>query len=108
MTANLSLSRWWGIIVKEFIQLKRDRLTFGMIIGIPIMQLLLFGFAINSDPKVLPTAVIDADHSEFSRSFVRGLENTGYFRVTKTLDTEREGDILLSRGEVQFVVNIPQ
>src|SRR6266496_3543358 len=107
MTSNLSLSRWWGIIVKEFIQLKRDRLTFGMIIGIPIMQLLLFGFAINSDPKVLPTAVIVADSSEFSRSFIRGLENTGYFRVVKILDTEAEGDALLSAGKVQFVVIIP-
>jgi ABC-2 type transport system permease protein len=107
LTSNLSLSRWWGIIVKEFIQLKRDRLTFGMIIGIPIIQLTLFGFAINSDPKVLPTAVINADSSEFSRSFVRGMENTGYFRVVKILDSEREGDLLLSRGEVQFVVTIP-
>ena len=69
-----SFSRWWGIVIKEFIQLKRDRLTFGMIIGIPIMQLLLFGFAINSDPKRLPTAVIAADQSEFTRSFLAGME----------------------------------
>ena len=106
MTA-FSLSRWWGIVIKEFIQLKRDRLTFGMIVGIPIIQLLLFGFAINNDPKGLPTAVIAADNSEFSRAFVRGMENTGYFRVTQILDSERAGDELLTRGEVQFVVTIP-
>ena len=106
MTA-FSFSRWWGIVIKEFIQLKRDRLTFGMIVGIPIIQLLLFGFAINSDPKQLPTAVIAGEHSEFSRSFVRGLENTGYFRIVQVLDNEREGDALLTRGEVQFVLTIP-
>ena len=106
MTA-FSLSRWWGIVVKEFIQLKRDRLTFGMIVGIPIIQLLLFGFAINGDPKGLPTAIISADHSEFSRSFVHGMENTGYFRIVRILESEQEGDALLTRGEVQFVVTIP-
>ena len=102
-----SFSRWWGIVIKEFIQLKRDRLTFGMIVGIPIMQLLLFGFAINNDPKGLPTAVIAAEQSEFSRSFVRGMENTGYFRVVKVLASESEGEALLTRGEAQFVVTIP-
>ncbi|MGB0126096.1 MAG: ABC transporter permease, partial [Rhodocyclaceae bacterium] len=67
---GLSWSRWVGIILKEFIQLKRDRLTFGMIVGIPILQLVLFGFAINSDPKHLPTAVLAADNSVFSRTLV--------------------------------------
>ncbi|MGH8468908.1 MAG: ABC transporter permease [Gammaproteobacteria bacterium] len=105
--SRFSFSRWWGIVVKEFIQLKRDRLTFGMIIGIPIMQLLLFGFAINNDPKGLPTALIVQDHSDVGRSFVQGLINTGYFRLTQVLDSEREGEALLARGEVQFVVTIP-
>ena len=105
--SRFSFSRWWGIVVKEFIQLKRDRLTFGMIIGIPIIQLLLFGFAINNDPKGLPTALIVQDHSDVGRSFVQGLINTGYFRVTQVLDSEKEGEALLARGEVQFVVTIP-
>lgn len=104
---RFSYARWWGIVVKEFIQLKRDRLTFGMIIGIPILQLLLFGFAINNDPKDLPTAVIVQDPSDLSRRFLHGLASTGYFRITETLDSEREGDRLLARGEVQFVVTIP-
>ena len=71
MTLNgLSLSRWIGIIVKEFIQLKRDRLTFGMIIGIPVVQLILFGFAINSDPKQLPAAILAQDNSVYSRTLL--------------------------------------
>jgi ABC-2 type transport system permease protein len=105
--AAFSLSRWIGIIIKEFIQLKRDRLTFGMIIGIPVLQLILFGYAINTDPKNLPTAVRAADASTFTRSFVAALENTGYFRITHRPATEAEASALLAHGEVQFVVTIP-
>ena len=68
MNRLFSWSRWFGIVGKEFIQLKRDRLTFAMIVGIPVLQLVLFGFAINSDPKHMPAAIHDADRSEFSRS----------------------------------------
>ena len=78
---GFSLSRWLGILIKEFIQLKRDRLTFGMIIGVPILQLLLFGYAINADPRQLPTAVVALDDGPLVRSVVRAAENTGYFRV---------------------------
>jgi ABC-2 type transport system permease protein len=105
--AALSWSRWLGIMNKEFIQLRRDRLTFGMIIGIPILQLILFGFAINSDPKQLPTAVLDADHSVFSRTVVRGLRNSGYFRIDHEIATAAEGEALLADGAVQFVVTVP-
>jgi ABC-2 type transport system permease protein len=105
---SLSFSRFWGIALKEFVQLKRDRLTFAMIVGIPIVQLLLFGFAINADPKNLPTAVLSADNSEFARSIVRALENSGYFRVLKQLTSEAEGDRMLAQGEVQFVVTISE
>ena len=72
--------RFWAVLNKEFIQMRRDRLTFAMMVGIPLIQLILFGFAINTDPKNLPAAVLSADNSEFSRSFVRGMENSGYFR----------------------------
>ena len=105
---GLSFSRFWGIALTEFVQLRRDRLTFAMIVGIPIAQLLLFGFAINADPKNLPTAVLSADNSEFGRSVVRALENSGYFRVLKQLASEAEGDAMLAQGEVQFVVTIPE
>src|SRR5205814_8651766 len=95
-----SLSRWIGILVKEFIQLKRDRLTFGMIIGIPVMQLILFGYAINTDPKNLPTAILGADASVFTRRFIAALQYTGYFQITNRPQPEAEADALLARGEV--------
>jgi len=105
---SLSWSRWVGIIVKEFIQLKRDRLTFGMIIGIPVLQLILFGYAINADPKRLPTAVLSADSSTYSRTLLSAMQTSGYFRVVRNVANERELDDLLARGEVQFAVTIPE
>jgi ABC-2 type transport system permease protein len=105
--ALMSWSRWIGIIVKEFIQLRRDRLTFGMVVGIPILQLILFGFAINADPKQLPTAVLDADHSPYARSLVQGLRNSGYFRIDHEVANEAEADELIAHGAVQFVVTVP-
>ena len=102
-----SLSRWLGIVGKEFIQLKRDRLTFGMIVGIPVIQLVLFGFAINSDPKHLPTAVLSADRSEFSRSILAGLKNSDYFAFVGEAVDERDADRMLAAGTAQFVITIP-
>jgi ABC-2 type transport system permease protein len=93
--------------VKEFVQMRRDRLTFAMIVGIPILQLILFGFAINSDPRALPTAVLTADTSIYSRTFVRALENTGYFRIVRNVKTEEEAERAMALGAVQFVLTIP-
>ena len=107
MSRWFSFSRWLGIVGKEFIQLRRDRLTFAMIVGIPVLQLVLFGFAINSDPKHLPTALIDFDRSEFSRSIGRALANTDYFRFVGEAASEADADRLLATGDVQFVVTIP-
>ena len=103
---GFSLSRWLGILIKEFIQLKRDRLTFGMIIGVPILQLLLFGFAINSDPRHLPTAVVMADPGPFARAYVAAMANSDYFKIVGSVD-EREAGRLLDQGAVQFVVTFP-
>lgn len=105
---KLSWSRWVGIIVKEFIQLKRDRLTFGMIIGIPVLQLILFGYAINTDPKSLPTAVLAADSGPYSRSLLAAMQTSGYFRIERDVRNEAELEALLARGEVQFAVTIPE
>jgi ABC-2 type transport system permease protein len=107
MNATFSLSRFVAIAVKEFVQMRRDRLTFAMIVGIPILQLVLFGYAINSDPKMLPTAVVDYDKSEFSRSIVRAIENTRYFSVTHTPAGEADADRLLATGDVQFAIVFP-
>jgi ABC-2 type transport system permease protein len=105
---RLSWSRWLGIIVKEFIQLRRDRLTFGMIIGIPVLQLILFGYAINADPKRLPTAVLAADSGPYARSLVSALQTSGYYRIDRFAADEAELDHLLAQGTVQFAVTIPE
>jgi ABC-2 type transport system permease protein len=105
---TFSWSRWVGIIVKEFIQLKRDRLTFGMIIGIPVLQLILFGYAINADPKRLPTAVLAADSSAYSRTLLAALQTSGYFRIDHHAASESEIEDLLAHGRVQFAVTIPE
>jgi ABC-2 type transport system permease protein len=102
-----SVTRWWSIVLKEFLQLRRDRVTFGMIVGLPIIQLALFGFAINTDPKHLPTAVIIHDQSEFSRSFVMAMTNSAYFDIVETLPDEEAGRRALAQGKVQFVLNVP-
>ena len=80
-------ARLLAILIKEFRQIQRDRLTFAMMVGMPIIQLILFGFAINTDPKHLPMAVVAADHSEFSRSFIQGLASSDYFKITHTLQS---------------------
>ena len=105
---RFSWSRWVGIIVKEFIQLKRDRLTFGMIIGIPVLQLILFGYAINADPKSLPTAVLSADSSSYSRTLLSAMQTSGYYRIEHYARTEAEVEDLLAKGRVQFAVTIPE
>ncbi|MBL9135510.1 MAG: ABC transporter permease [Verrucomicrobiales bacterium] len=105
---GFNFARWWAIVAKEFIQMRRDRLTFGMMIGIPCVQLILFGYAINSDPKHLPTAVLSADHSVFSRSLVQALGHSAYFDVVAQAATETEVQRMLAHGEVMFVIHIPE
>jgi ABC-2 type transport system permease protein len=104
---RFSFTRWWSIVLKEFLQLRRDRVTFAMIVGVPIIQLTLFGFAINTDPKHLPTAVIVFDQSPFSRSFIAAMKNSDYFNIVETLPNEAAGRHALARGDVQFVLSVP-
>ena len=98
----------WAVVLKEFIQMRRDRVTFGMMVGIPLLQLLLFGFAINSDPRHLPTALRMADQGLFARSLVAALKQSEYFSIVRDAGTEAEAAEMLQRGEVQFVINIPE
>jgi ABC-2 type transport system permease protein len=107
MKDRFAWHRLLAVMLKELIQLRRDRLTFAMMVGIPIIQMTLFGFAINGDPKRLPTAVIAHEHTVYTRSLVRALENSGYFAVTHPASNEREADQLLAEGRVQFVLTIP-
>ena len=107
MNAVFSWTRFFAVLVKEFIQMKRDRLTFGMIVGIPILQLVLFGYAINLDPRALPAAVVLGEESVFSRALIRGLENSQFFKFSHRARDEAEGEKLLERGDVQFVLVVP-
>ena len=97
----------WAVLVKEFIQLRRDRVSFAMIIMIPLVQLILFGYAINTNPRNLPTAVLLQEHSDLARSILAALQNTKYFKVTALPHDEAELDRLLLSGQVLFAVEIP-
>ena len=105
---RFTFHRLWAIVLKEFIQMKRDRVTFGMMVGIPLLQLMLFGFAINTDPKHLPAAIRAADQGPYARTLVAALKNSGYFSLVREAATEAEAHRLLQIGEVQFVINIPE
>jgi ABC-2 type transport system permease protein len=113
MSARLQSRRgeFWrrtaAILIKEFIQLRRDRVSFAMIVMIPLMQLLLFGYAINTTPRHLPTAVLLQEQSDLGRSILKALENTQHFHVTHVLSNEAEFDRLLASGRVLFAVEIP-
>jgi ABC-2 type transport system permease protein len=107
MRYSFSFQRFWAIVVKEFIQMRRDRLTFGMMVGIPMIQLILFGYAINSNPKHLPTAIYAADNSPFSRTVIWGLRNSSYFDLTVEAHSPQEIRNLLTEGRVQFAVTVP-
>ncbi|MDD5261827.1 MAG: ABC transporter permease [Methylacidiphilales bacterium] len=105
---NESWARFTAILRKEFIQMRRDRVTFAMMIGIPLMQLTIFGFAINSDPKHLPTAVVAGDSGPLVRSLMSGMKNSLYFDFVPEEPTAEEAERMLSLGEVQFVLHIPE
>lgn len=104
---RFSFQRTWAVFVKELQQMLRDRLTFAMAIGVPVLQLVLFGYAINTDPKGLPTALVAADSGPMARSVSAALQNTGYFRITYAGSSEAVGEALLETGEAQFMVAIP-
>lgn len=99
--------RTWAMLIKEFIQLRRDRISFAMIIMVPLVQLMLFGYAINTMPRDLPTAVLLQEHSDVARSILAALQNTRYFKVTQQPRNETEFDQLLTSGKVLFAIEIP-
>jgi len=99
--------RVFAVLMKEFIQLRRDRVSFAMIVMVPIMQILLFGYAINTTPRDLPTAVLLEEHSDLSRSILAALQNTRYFKVTQLPANEAELDRMFASGQVLFGIEIP-
>lgn len=104
---SFSFARWWAIVLKEFLQLKRDKVTFAMMIGIPIMQLALFGFAINTDPKHLPTAIISTENSDFTRTFISAMKISEYFEIKDEFTDEISAKEALKQGKIQFILTIP-
>ncbi len=107
MSRFLSPMRLFALLRKEMIQMRRDRITFAMMLGVPLIQLMLFGFAINSDPKGLPAALVAPIEDRFTRAIVSALELTGYYRFTYPHASATEAEALITRGDVSFVVTIP-
>ncbi len=108
MRALFSLRRFGAVLYKEFIQMRRDRLTFGMMVGLPIIQLFLFGFAINSDPRHLPALVEVNDDGPLTRAVISAMQNSTYFDFRGAVSGVGEGEEALRRGDANFVVVIPQ
>jgi ABC-2 type transport system permease protein len=108
MSLGYSWRRTAAVFIKEFQQMLRDRLTFAMAVGVPVLQLVLFGYAINTDPKGLPTVLVAHDSGPLGRSLVAALVNSGYFHVLRTAASEAEADAMLERGEAQFMVVLPR
>ncbi len=102
-----SLRRLGALLAKEFIQMRRDRITFAMMLGVPLMQLVLFGFAINNDPKDLPAVLVSPKPDHYSRAMVSALELTGYYRFVKVGASAEEAEAMIADGSVSFVVTIP-
>jgi ABC-2 type transport system permease protein len=107
MNTLFSIGRLWAIIIKEVIQMRRDRVTFAMMLGVPLMQLMLFGFAINTDPKGLPAALVTTSQDHYTRAMVSALELTGYYRFNHVVQSADEAERLIENGTVSFVVTIP-
>ena len=102
-----SFARLGALLIKEFIQMRRDRVTFAMMLGVPLMQLVLFGFAINNDPKSLPTALVAMSNDQYTRAMVSALRMTGYYRFDHVAENAAEAEALMAKGVVSFVVTIP-
>ncbi|MGQ8364781.1 ABC transporter permease [Glaciecola sp. 1036] len=100
------LSRLWAILIKEFIQMRRDRMTFAMMLGIPIIQLILFGFAINNDPKQLPAAIYAEEDTHFTRAILSGFAASRYFNFEHVVKDLDQAQTLMKKGEIAFIVTI--
>ena len=107
MIRFFSFTRLAALLAKESIQMRRDRITFAMMIGVPLLQLMLFGFAINTDPKGLPAALVAPTQDRFTRAMVSALELTGYYRFIAPDATSEKAEEMIARGDVAFVVTVP-
>jgi ABC-2 type transport system permease protein len=102
------VKRFWPMFRKEFIQMRRDRLTLGIMVGIPVIQLLMFGFAIQTDVRHIPTVVLDESRTPASRDIIQAFENTGSFRIVAHVDDRRALDAAIARGDAQAGIVVPE
>ncbi|MER8511709.1 ABC transporter permease [Mesorhizobium sp. M1060] len=107
MNSVFSFARLGALLIKEFIQMRRDRITFAMMLGVPLLQLVLFGYAINNDPKSLPAALVATSNDPYTRAIVAALQTTGYYRFDHVAQSAEAAEFLMARGDVAFVVTIP-
>jgi len=107
MMTSLSPARIVAVMIKEFTQLRRDRITYAMMLMLPLVQLVLFGYAINNDPRHMPAAVVSHDHGRLADAVVATLERTTYVDVKYLPRSEAEMDRLIRRGEVVLALTIP-
>jgi ABC-2 type transport system permease protein len=107
MNSVFSFARLGALLIKEFIQMRRDRITFAMMLGVPLIQLVLFGYAINNDPKSLPAALVATSNDPYTRAIVAALQTTGYYRFDHVAQSAEQAEFLMARGDVSFVVTIP-
>ena len=107
MNSVFSFARLGALLIKEFIQMRRDRITFAMMLGVPLLQLVLFGYAINNDPKSLPAALVATSNDPYTRAIVAALQTTGYYRFDHVAQSAEEAEFLMAHGDVTFVVTIP-
>ena len=107
MNGIFSFARLGALLIKEFIQMRRDRITFAMMLGVPLVQLVLFGYAINNDPKSLPAALVATSNDPYTRAIVAALQTTGYYRFDHVAQSAKEAEFLMAHGDVTFVVTIP-
>ena len=107
MSAFFSFGRLKALLIKEFIQMRRDRITFAMMLGVPLMQLVLFGYAINNDPKSLPAALVATSNDHYTRAMISALQMTGYYRFDHVVESEEKAEALMASGAVSFLVTIP-
>ncbi|AEH85315.1 MULTISPECIES: ABC transporter permease [Mesorhizobium] len=107
MNGIFSFARLGALLIKEFIQMRRDRITFAMMLGVPLIQLVLFGYAINNDPKSLPAALVATSSDPYTRAIVAALQTTGYYRFDHVAQSAEGAEFLMARGDVAFVVTIP-
>ena len=99
--------RLWSILKKELIQIRRDYITYTLMIVLPFLQVVMFGYVINTDAKNLPTIVVSKDSGQFTNNLIKAFSNSGYFLIQDITQDETRAETLMKMGKIQFIINIP-